>query len=143
MEFALVSLTFLLAVLGLVEGARLVYVNNMLGNAAREGARAGSVQGGWIGQTGNGCNGPQGPTCVDAGTFKTDIVTAVNGELVGIAARSSSDVTVTCGGAAPSASSCSRGALVTVKVTYTYVPLLPVLGTVSIPLSSTSSMLVQ
>jgi Flp pilus assembly protein TadG len=43
-EFSLVFPLFMLLVFGLVDLGRLVYANNALGEAAREGARWGSVQ---------------------------------------------------------------------------------------------------
>ena len=44
-EFALVLPLFLLLLFGLIDGGRLVYINNAVAEAAREGARWGSVQG--------------------------------------------------------------------------------------------------
>ncbi len=44
-EFALVLPLFLLLIFGLIDGGRLVYINNSVAEAAREGARWGSVQG--------------------------------------------------------------------------------------------------
>lgn len=45
MEFALILPMFLLVVFGLVDLGRVVYINNALSEAARDGARWGSVQG--------------------------------------------------------------------------------------------------
>jgi len=44
-EFALAIPIFILLVFGLIDIGRLVYVNNAISQAAREGARYGSVQG--------------------------------------------------------------------------------------------------
>ena len=44
-EFAMVLPLFLLLLFGLIDGGRLVYINNAVAEAAREGARWGSVQG--------------------------------------------------------------------------------------------------
>ena len=44
-EFALVLPLFVLLVFGLIDGGRMVYINNAAAEAAREGARWGSVQG--------------------------------------------------------------------------------------------------
>jgi Flp pilus assembly protein TadG len=43
-EFSLVIMVFLLLIFGLIDLGRLVYANNALAQAAREGARYGSVQ---------------------------------------------------------------------------------------------------
>ena len=43
-EFAMVLPLFLLLIFGLIDGGRLVYINNSVAEAAREGARWGSVQ---------------------------------------------------------------------------------------------------
>lgn len=44
-EFALVLPIFLLILFGIIDGGRMVFVNNHLAEAAREGSRWGSVQG--------------------------------------------------------------------------------------------------
>jgi Flp pilus assembly protein TadG len=44
-EFALALPLFILLVVGIVDGGRLVFINNSLSEAARDGARWGSVQG--------------------------------------------------------------------------------------------------
>jgi Flp pilus assembly protein TadG len=44
-EFALVLPLFVLLLLGIIDGGRLIFVGNSLSEAAREGARWGSVQG--------------------------------------------------------------------------------------------------
>jgi Flp pilus assembly protein TadG len=44
-EFAVVLPIFLLLLFGIIDGGRAVYANNALSQAAREGARWGSVQG--------------------------------------------------------------------------------------------------
>ena len=43
-EFALVLPLFFLLIFGLIDGGRVVYINNAVAEAAREGARGGSVQ---------------------------------------------------------------------------------------------------
>ena len=48
---------FVLAVFGLFDVGRLVYINSTLSQAAREGARLAATEAGWIGLTGNGCVG--------------------------------------------------------------------------------------
>jgi len=154
-EFALVvTFVFLPLLFGLIEGTRLVYTNNVLSNAAREGARRGSVQAGWIGQTGNGCSptdGPavQGPVCPSQSEFVTNVLTAANGEMVGATPLSTQSadpdhfVTVTCNGHAPSQSACTTGGILQVAVAYRYVPFLPILSRGSVQLSASASMAIQ
>jgi hypothetical protein len=55
-EFALVFPIFMLLVFGVIDGARLVYTNSQLGQAAREGARVAAVEAYWMGRS--------DPTCV-------------------------------------------------------------------------------
>ena len=43
-EFALVLPIFFLILFGIIDGGRMIFVNNQLSEAAREGARWGSVQ---------------------------------------------------------------------------------------------------
>ena len=50
-EFALVLPIFLLVLFGLIDVGRYVYMNTMLSQAAREGARVASVEASWIGST--------------------------------------------------------------------------------------------
>jgi hypothetical protein len=154
-EFSLVvAFIFFPLLFGLIEGARLVYTNNVLSNAAREGARRGSVQAGWIGQAGNGCSPTDGPTvhgpvCPSQSDFITNVLSAANGEMVGAnplsTAASDPDhsVTVTCNGLAPSQSSCATGGTLRITVAYRYVPLLPILSNGSIRLSAAASMAIQ
>jgi Flp pilus assembly protein TadG len=62
-EFALVIPIFLLLIMGVVDAGRLVYMNSTLSNAAREGARTGSVEASWKGQSGGACAGAAGQKC--------------------------------------------------------------------------------
>jgi Flp pilus assembly protein TadG len=50
-EFALVLPAFLLILFGLVDGARFVYLNSVLSQAAREGARLAAAEARWIAKT--------------------------------------------------------------------------------------------
>jgi Flp pilus assembly protein TadG len=78
-EFALVIPIFLLMVLGLVDVARLVYLNSTLSQAAREGARVGAVEASWMGKIGSGCNTANGPVCpANSAALRTDVTAAAN-----------------------------------------------------------------
>lgn len=50
-EFALVLPVFLLILFGLIDVGRYVYLNSVLSQAAREAARVGAAEAGWIGKT--------------------------------------------------------------------------------------------
>ena len=50
-EFALVLPVFFLLLFGLIDVGRYVYMNTVLSQAAREGARLGAAEAGWIGKT--------------------------------------------------------------------------------------------
>ena len=50
-EFALVLPVFLMLLFGLIDGGRYVFMNNVLSQAAREGARVAATEAGWIGKS--------------------------------------------------------------------------------------------
>jgi hypothetical protein len=78
-EFALVIPLFLLAMFGLIDVARLVYLNSTVSQAAREGARLAAVEASWMGSTGAGCNTAGGPVCpTDAAALATHVRDAAN-----------------------------------------------------------------
>ena len=58
-EFALVLPVFLMILFGIIDGGRYVFQNNVLSQAAREGARVAAAEAGWIGKT-----TAQDPSCV-------------------------------------------------------------------------------
>jgi hypothetical protein len=87
-EFAMVVPVFVLAVIGLFDVGRLVYVNSTLSQAAREGARVAATEAAWIGLSSNGCvadasaigaGNPGAHVCpTDVTVFDAHIVSAVN-----------------------------------------------------------------
>lgn len=62
-EFALVIPIFLLVLCGLFDAGRLVYMNTVLSQAARESARLAAVEASWMGSTDASCNAVGGPVC--------------------------------------------------------------------------------
>jgi Flp pilus assembly protein TadG len=62
-EFALVLPIFLLLIMGVIDVGRYAYMSSTLSNAAREGARTGSVEASWKGQSGGACAGAAGQKC--------------------------------------------------------------------------------
>lgn len=84
-EFALVLPVFLLVLFGLIDVGRYVYMNSTLSQAAREGARVGAVQAGWLGKTTTddpSCNQPGGPVCpINLAALRSNVTTAANSEM--------------------------------------------------------------
>lgn len=68
-EFALVLPVFLLILFGLIDVGRFVYLNSVLSQAAREGARVGAAEASWIGKTTT-----DDPSCVAS----SSLITAAN-----------------------------------------------------------------
>jgi TadE-like protein len=93
-EFALVLPLFMLAFFGVIDGARLVYTNSQLSQAAREGARVAAVEASSIGSTDPSCVStesqitparPGAHVCpTDTSALKADVVSAVNRMAVGL-----------------------------------------------------------
>ena len=92
-EFALVLPVFLLILFGVIDGARLVFTNSQLSQAAREGARVASVEVSWVGSTDPACataleiatTRPGGHVCpADPAALKADVVAAVNRMAIGL-----------------------------------------------------------
>ncbi len=92
-ETALVLPVFLLVLFGVIDGARLVYTNSQLSQAAREGARLAAVEVDWVGSVDPACASPAeiastrpgGHVCpADPAALKADVVSAVNRMAVGV-----------------------------------------------------------
>jgi hypothetical protein len=105
-EMALVLPVFLLVLFGIIDGARLVYADATLSQAAREGARVGAVEANWVLATPQptGCVTseaglaalPGAHVCpVNVASLKAHIVTAVSRMAPGIAIAAS-NVYVSC-----------------------------------------------
>ena len=78
-EFAAVIPVFLLMVFGIIDVGRVVYMNSVLSQAAREGARLGAVEAAWVGSTDPSCGTSGGPICpASEGALRTDIANAAN-----------------------------------------------------------------
>src|SRR5207237_2092928 len=77
-EFALVLPVFLLVLCGLFDAGRYVYMNSVLSQASREGARLAAVEASWVGSADPSCNSAGGPVCpANAAALQTDVVAAV------------------------------------------------------------------
>jgi hypothetical protein len=103
-EFAIALPIFLLALFGVVDAGRLVYVNSALSQAAREGARLGATEAAWVGIAAPNCvsessdigsANPGAHVCpADPAAFKAHVVEAVNRMAVGLGPIS--DVHLSC-----------------------------------------------
>jgi hypothetical protein len=147
-EFALVLPIFLLLLFAVIDGGRYVYVNSTLSNAAREGARLGSVEASWRGSADPSCGAVGGPVCPANTSALIDHITeAANRQMAPFGTVS--DVYVSCvpaGGTPPSgawtttscASNASGGQL-SVRVTYTWEALTPVISNIMGTITSSGS----
>ena len=153
-EFALVLPIFLLGVFALIDGSRLVYLSSTLSQAAREGARQASVEGSWIGSADASCGATAGPICpatVDA--LGSHVVTAVNRMMVPFGSIASEGVALRCDATTPptgtwtgkTCSSKTNGSLVSVRVTFTFTALTPVIGQIlgTLSLSGSATMVMD
>jgi len=184
-EFALVFPVFVLMLMGLIDLGRFVYTDSALSQAAREGARVGAAEAGWV-----GLFGPQSPGCVllpgdigagnpgahvcpaDAAHLKQDVVGAVNRMAVSLGQISLGNVYLSCnsgtsvdpvpvgawtetaGASSPQGNGCqdslgnstaTQGDLVSVRITYTYVPITPIISSIvpSQPRSASATMVIN
>jgi len=145
-EFALVLPIFLVMLFGVIDGGRFVYMNSVLSQAAREGARVGSVEASWLGSADASCGQTGGPTCpATAAQLKADVLAAANRMVTPFANIVSAQVYISCDqqGSEPTGNwttgtACTGGSsgtgltnnVISVRVALTYAPLTPVLSQV-------------
>ena len=138
-EFALVLPIFLLLLFGIVDAGRYVFLNSTLSNAAREGVRLGSVEASWRGSTNPSCGAAGGPVCpANDVALLADITVAANRQMAPFGTVS--NVYLSCvlsTGTPPSgawtSSSCGTagaGSLMSVRVTYTWRAITPIISNV-------------
>jgi Flp pilus assembly protein TadG len=150
-EFAVVIPVFMFLLLGLVDVARLVYLNSTLSQAAREGARVGSVAASYRGSSDEACDELGGPVCpANDAALVTAIRNAANGMMTPFG--SVDTVYISCieeDGAPPtgnwtSANSCSSnspGSVLSVRVTAQFQPITPIVsGLFGVTLSGSATM---
>ena len=148
-EFSLVLPIFFMIVFGIFDGSRAVYMNSVLSQAAREGARVAAVEAAWIGSTDPACGAVGGPICPSSfAALKADIVAAANRMVAPFTAIASSQVYVRCDlwGGTPTGnwtySSCANhttGNVVSVRVTLYYSAITPVIGSIIPPMTLSGS----
>jgi Flp pilus assembly protein TadG len=131
---------FLLMLFGLIDVGRLVYMNSVLSQAAREGARLASVEASWLGSSDPSCGTLDGPVCpANLAALMADVTAAAN-RMVGPFASVGS-VYISCDpqGSAPSGNwttaSCANFApgppnydVVSVRVVLTFHPITPIVS---------------
>lgn len=154
-EFALVIPIFLFLLFGLIDGARLVYMNSVLSQAAREGARQGAVEASWIGSTDASCSQVGGPICpTNAATLRADVLGAANRMTAPFGSILASRLFTSCDnlGGAPSGSAwntqtCANHAprdVISVRTEMPFSPITPILGQfVNLTLSGSATMVIN
>lgn len=156
-EFALVLPVFLLMLFGLLDAGRYVYMNSVLSQAAREGARLAAVEAYWIGSPDSSCGATGGPVCpANELAFKADILAAANRMVAPFGSISSSKLFFSCdpvghvytaGWTTTSCPASNRGFrsnVVSVRVELTFTPITPVLsGIGTITTSGSAAMVIN
>jgi Flp pilus assembly protein TadG len=108
-EFALVVPIFLLLLFGIIDGGRAIFANNSLSQAAREGARWGSVQN-------------RSETAADRLAIADETISRINGV-------PSPEATVTCERNGAAIATCGSGDILVVSVESDFQFATPFLGT--------------
>lgn len=146
---------FVLLLFGLIDMGRGIYAYNTISQAAREGARLAAVQASWIGSPDPSCGTSGGPVCpADTNALKANVTAAVNRMAVGLVQIQASQVSLSCDplGSAPTGNwtgtSCANtgtGNVVTVRVTYTYGMLTPIVSQIidNLPLTASTTMVIN
>jgi Flp pilus assembly protein TadG len=164
-EFALVLPLFLLMFFGIVDGARYVFMNSVLSQAAREGARLLSAEASWIGSADGSCNPdptvsthPGGPVCpatitgAASTSLQTHIGTAVNRNIAPFGPATTIYFQCTASGSAPTGAwtgtTCgtkTSNNLASVRVVLTFTPLTPIIAQVmgTITTSGSATMVIN
>jgi Flp pilus assembly protein TadG len=138
-EFALVLPIFLLMLFGLIDVGRFVYLNTTLSQAAREGARLGSVEASYRGSADPACGTAGGPICpANDATLLADVRAASNRMMTpfgSVATTSMSCVLAPPGGTPPSGNwtgtTCSNhapGNVISVRVTAPFQAITPLIS---------------
>ena len=154
-EFALVLPVFLLVVFAIIDGGRFVYLSSTLSQAAREGARLGAVEAGWMGSADASCGTAGGPVCpANVAALRTHVLDAANRMMSPFGSIAAAKLYTSCdaSGSAPSSASwttttCtshSPNNVISVRVETTFVPITPILGQLlAVPLSGSSTMVIN
>ena len=138
-EFALVLPIFLLLVFAVIDGGRYIFLSSTLSNAAREGARLGSVEAWWKGSSDASCGTAGGPVCPANATVLINHITAaanrqmapfgsvdnvyIRCDAAGNAPPTGNWTTKTCTGNSP-------GGTISVRVNYTWNAITPLVASI-------------
>ena len=134
-----------------VDVARFVYLGTTLSQAAREGARLGAVEAGWLppNPPDSACNTANGPVCPpNVATLRAHITDAANREMAPFGSvtnvYTSCDATVAPTGnwTSTTCATPGHGNLMSVRVTSTWRPLTPIISSIlnNVPLSGSATM---
>jgi Flp pilus assembly protein TadG len=137
-EFAIVIPVFLFLLFGLIDVVRLVYLNSTLSQAAREGARTGSVEASYRGSDDDGCGQLGGPVCpANDSALVSSIQSAANRMMTPFGTVGTLYISCVADDGTPptgnwtSANTCSNnspGSVISVRVTANFTPITPLLG---------------
>ncbi len=119
-EFALVAPILFLVILGLVDGGRIVFINNELSQAAQEGARWATVQ---------------GRAASEADGENTAVTDEIRSRIVVAPAPA---ITVSCTDLGAQSGSCGSGDLLSVSIRSSVSPITPIIGDIIGPLVLTA-----
>lgn len=147
-EFALVLPIFLLLIFGVIDGGRYVYVNSTLSNAAREGARLGSVEASWRGSADPSCGNAGGPVCPASNAILIQHITAAaNRQMAPFGAVDNVYLRCVAANGTPptgrwtgaTCTSNASGGFLSIRVTFTWSAMTPMVGNVMGDITSSAS----
>ena len=147
-EFALVFPIFILLLFAVIDGGRYIFLSSALSNAAREGARLGSVEASWRGSADASCGTAGGPVCPANDTvLRNHITAAANRQMAPFGTVDNLYLScVDMNGTPPSGSwtstSCgsnAAGGQLSVRVTYTWDAITPLIGNIMGSITATGS----
>jgi hypothetical protein len=152
-EFALTLPVLLMLLFGVVDGGRLVYLNSVVSQAAREGARVAAVEASWLGSSDPSCGKTGGPICpATIAMLKSHVLAAANRMVAPFGTISTSGLYFSCdsAGSTPTGSwtgvSCANNStnnVVSVRLQAAFVPITPVLSELDVTLSGSASMVIN
>jgi Flp pilus assembly protein TadG len=136
-EFALVFPIFLLLLFATVDAGRFIFALSAVSNAAREGARLGSVEASWMGSTDPSCGTAGGPVCpANVATLRAHITAAANRQMAPFGAVTnlytncvnSTGTPPTGAWTTTTCASPNSGGTISVRTTYAWSALTPVIS---------------
>jgi Flp pilus assembly protein TadG len=146
-EFTLIFPIFMLIVFGVFDGGRLIYMNTVLSQSAREAARVVAVEASWMGSNDPSCNQSGGPVCpANLNALIADADAAANRRVKPFGIIPTTDLFISCDalGGAPTGSLTTRtctssgyGNVVTIRVRMSYSAVTPVIGQLLHPITLT------